>query len=65
MTHIPCPECDGSGSVRAIIGDEQTTDRCPSCGGSGLVQLREPIVEDEHDVFGSETVAPSDVAEAA
>lgn len=34
---IECPECNGTGAVRVLVGDEEGADRCPSCGGTGLV----------------------------
>jgi RecJ-like exonuclease len=36
-----CPECNGSGNVRVILGDDEQQDRCPSCGGMGYQLTRD------------------------
>ncbi|MGJ0510242.1 MAG: hypothetical protein ACR652_24620 [Methylocystis sp.] len=42
-----CPECEGTGEVRVIVGDEEGADPCPSCGGSGHLDLR--LVDEPED----------------
>lgn len=54
MTTMSCPECNGTGSMSAIVGDEQGAERCPSCGGTGFVKVTEPQALDENDVMGDE-----------
>jgi hypothetical protein len=36
-----CPECNGSGNVRVILGDDEQQDRCQSCGGMGYQLTRD------------------------
>lgn len=31
----PCTECEGSGSLSAVIGDVAMSMDCPACGGYG------------------------------
>ena len=48
---IECPECNGTGAVSRVVGEEVCADRCPSCGGTGLVT----------EVMGDETVSPKEI----
>lgn len=40
-----CPECNGTGTVTLLIGDEQTGGRCPSCLGYGFELTREDFLK--------------------
>lgn len=64
-----CPECEGTGSVRVIYGEDEMAAPCESCGGSGRVILLEreardlrlipEVSMDERDNRGDETIHPS------
>lgn len=41
MGRADCPECNGTGAVSAIVGDEQMAERCVSCGGMGYQLTRD------------------------
>lgn len=70
----PCPECEGTGSVGQLCGEDVIAAPCMGCGGSGRVTLLQadgdrrdlrlfPEPEyDERDVRGSETISPNEAA---
>jgi hypothetical protein len=40
-----CPECNGTGNVTLLIGDEACGGRCPSCLGKGVQLTREDFLK--------------------
>lgn len=40
-----CGECDGTGTVTILVGDEKCGGRCPSCLGTGMELTREDFLK--------------------
>jgi DnaJ-class molecular chaperone len=48
-----CQECNGTGNVRVILGDDEQQDRCQSCAGTGVQLSRDELCDALSQADGS------------